>query len=162
MPVLDLTNYEDSEFEALDPGVYGCEVFEAKWAETKGGEDAKLPAGTPMLKVQFVIRQPEDFDNRRLFGQYVVPPKKVDGKKYEHYEKLNGMMVRFFKAIGYTEEEITSGGWEPDLEDFVGREVAVKINRYEYPKGSGEYQNSVVGVKPIGEAQITSSAGSLL
>jgi hypothetical protein len=163
VPVLDLTEHEDSGFEALDPGVYACEIFEASWAETKGGENAALPKGTPLLKVQFVVRQPEEFDNRRVFGQYTIPPKKIGNKPYEHYAKLNGMLVRFFKAIGYSEEEITQGGWEPDLEDMVGKACSVKVSRYQWPPDSDppEFQNKVVGVKPAGEPVGTSS-GSLL
>jgi hypothetical protein len=157
--LLNLTEADESGFDPLPAGAYVCEVFEVSVVETKGGEDAKLPKGTPMLKVQWKVlsnrdRETEIFDdegkkvkleNRRLFGQNVIPPKDIDGKPYEHYEMLNGQILRLFKSLGYDEKQIRNPkGFDPDFDDMVGRQALVTVGR------DMEYgTNPVKGVKPL-------------
>jgi Protein of unknown function (DUF669) len=150
-PLLNLSDADVQGFEALDSGTYPAEVFEVIDKETKGGENAKLPKGTPMMNVQFRLF-PDDsehaYHNRRVFNQFVIPPEKVNGKKYEHRAMMLGQIVRFLVAIGYTEEEVMSDNFETDYEDMKGRPCKVTVGKREYPAGSGEFVNDVKGVKP--------------
>ena len=72
---------------------------------------------------------------------------------------MDGMLARFFIAIGYDEAEVLSGEFDPDYEDMIGRECRVVVGQREWPKDSGEMQNNVKGVKPVGS---DSPAGSLV
>jgi len=153
-PLLDLSNADTTGFEALDSGTYPAEVYEITMKETKGSEDAKLPKGTPMMNVQFRLfpdDEEESYHNRRVFKSYVIAPDKVNGKKYEHKAMMDGQLVRFFTAIGYEEADVMAGNWEPDFDDCKGRPCRVTVGKYEYPKGSGDLQNDVKGVKPPGD-----------
>lgn len=154
--LLNLTDAED--FKPLPPGAYQCEVFNVEMTETKGGDDAKLPKGTPMMKIQYKVLATEDgetevdddgknvkLENRRFFGQYVIPPKEIDGTPYEHYGMMLGQIVRLFKALGWEETEIKDKkGFNPDFDEMVGRTCTVTVGR-DMTYGS----NPVKGVKPI-------------
>lgn len=159
---LNLTDFEEVSFDAFDPGSYGAEVARVEMKETKGGEDAALPKGTPMFNIMFKVTEDPthdgEFVGRTAFGTWIVPPKKIGAKNYEHYKMMNGNLVRLFKSLGYTEEEITSGEFEPDSDDMVGRECTIKVSRYEY---GGEMRNKVTGVKPAGEIAASSETGLL-
>lgn len=147
-------------FDAIPSGKYHAQVFEAEMRATKGREDAALPAGTPMISVQFKILgkfggetgEGAEFYNRRQFAQYIIAPARVDGKPYKNKKMMDGILARFLTAIGYSEEEVTSGNFDPDLEDFVGRECTITVGQYEY---DGEIRNNVKGVKPAGVAEAT-------
>jgi hypothetical protein len=160
-PLLDLSNAKESSFEAIDSGVYPAEVFEVKMTETKGATesnpDAALPKGTPMLNVQFRIvgdagtsteSEESAVYNRRVFKTYIIAPEKVGGKKYEHKEMMDGQLLKFFKDIGYTEEEVKSGNFDPDFDDMKGRSCRVTVGQRTY---NNEVQNEVKGTKPAGE-----------
>ncbi len=156
MGLLDLSGADTSGFEAIPAGTYPAEIHEVAMKETKGGENAKLPAGTPYINVQYRITDPE-YDNRRVFGKYIIAPAKVDGKKYEAKAKMDGMLARFFIALGYEEDEVTSGTFEPDLEDLVGRACKVTVKQRDY---QGEMQNDVTGVRPLSDDEAAAPAGS--
>src|SRR5436305_1691799 len=107
---LDLSNADLKGFAALDAGRYDAEIFEVSWDATKGGDNAKLPKGSPLLKIQFKILNPmidgQVIDqDRRAFTQYAIPPKGYDAKKSA---TMKGMVARFFIAAGYPEEEVAS------------------------------------------------------
>lgn len=156
MGLLDLSGADTKGFEALDAGAYEAEVFNVENKATKGGENAKMPEGTPMLNVQFrilgrkgeTIGEDSEVYNRRVFNSFVIAPEKIGGKKYEHKAMMDGQLVRFFKSIGYDEAEVMSGSFDPDFEDMKGRSCTLTVSKEEYPKGSGEYQNRVKGIKP--------------
>lgn len=170
MPLLDLSKADTSGFDALPSGTYDCEVVEVTMKETKGGENAKLPKGTPMFNVQFKvigkdgeIGESYEHYNRRLFSTYVIAPDKVDGKKYEHKAKMDGMLVKFFTAIGYDEAEVTGGGFDPDLNDLKGRECRVTAKmkpKYNTAPEDKEFDNEVSSVKPAGA--VSGASGGLL
>ena len=160
--LLNLTDGNEKGFDPLPPGAYLCEVFSVEMAETKG--EGKLPK-SPMLKVQWKVLSTRDgetevfdeedgkatkLENRRFFGQNVMPPKEIDGKPYEHYEMMLGQVVRLFLALGYDEKEVKNPkGFDPDFDDMVGRQAIVTVGRdMEY--GS----NPVKGVKPVGDAVV--------
>src|ERR1051325_3030194 len=126
---LNLAGADLKGFDPIDSGTYNATVFNVELKETKGGEDAKLPAGTPMWNVQFRISQ-EPYENRRVFRQFVIAPAVVDGKPYEHKAKMDGILVRFLMAIGYSQDEITSGDFNPSFEDMAGRECRVVVRKY--------------------------------
>lgn len=161
MPVLDLSGADTSGFDALPAGSYHCEVYKVEMQETKGGPNAKLPAGTPRMNVQFRVlgktgeaEQGEESPhyNRRLFNGYTFPPAKAaDGSKYpaDKAAKMKGMIARFFVALGYTEEEVVSNEFAPDFEEMPGRACIVTIKvKQKYNGAEGELDNEVTGVKP--------------
>lgn len=169
MPTLDLTQYEEQNFDALEPGRYFAQIFEIEERETQGGPGAKMPEGTPMIWVHFLItgRVGEDsgpneespYYNRRAFTNMVIPTAEyiaLDPKNAKKAKTMNGRIVSFFKAVGFSEEEVTTAGFEPDLEDLVERQLGIQLNRKERidpetKKGTGEYNNNVVGMKPLEE-----------
>lgn len=166
---LNLADADLKGFVALDPGRYDAEVFEMKWDAVKNTSgQGKLPAGTPMLKVQFKILNPV-IDNqpieqdRRVFSQYVVPPKDYDKKKAA---TMKGMLARFFIALGEPEEKVASTKYDPDFEDFIGRPCVVTLGKEQKQDGNGniiegEFNNPVKGVKAAGTLTGTGSGGLL-
>lgn len=161
---LNLEGADLSGFDPLPSGQYHAQVFEVEMRATKGGEDAKLPKDTPMINVQYKIlgkvgeETGEDapFFNRRVFGTYIIAPATVDGQPYNNKKTMDGILARFLTAIGYSEDEVTSGNFDPDLDDFVGRECTITVSQYEY---DGETRNRVKGVKP---PMVSEEPGGLL
>jgi len=166
MPLLNLTEFEEQNFEALAPGKYFANVYEIEDRETGGGPDAKMPGGTPMIWVHFQIegRVGEDdgpnedspYYNRRAFRNMVIPPADYDRKAAK---AMNGMIVSFFKALDVPEDVITSGEWEPDLQEFVEKRLIIQLNR-KPNKMTGELDNNVTGYRNISEVE-TASTGLL-
>jgi len=166
--LLNLTDAEESGFDALPAGTYLCELFSHEMAETKGREGSALPAGTPMLKMQFKVVSNDDgnteieddgktisLENRRLFGQWVIAPQEINGEPYKHYKMMNGQLVSLFKALGYEEETIRAKkGFDPNFEDDYGKQVLVTVGR-----DTDYNSNPVKKVKPVGEGV---GAGALL
>lgn len=155
---LNLSNADVKGFDAIPANTYDATVYEVSMGETKGGEGSKLPGGTPFLNVQFKIDGGE-YDNRRVFRKFIIPPAKVNGKAYEHKAMMEGMLVKFFLAIGYDEAEVTGEDFEPELEDLVGRECRVTVKYREADEEKGyPASNDVTAVRPRSEA----TAGSAL
>lgn len=145
---LNLAGADKGGFDAIPSDTYDCAIQEVTMTEVKG-EDGNLPKGTPGLNIQFRVVGGE-FDNRRLFNTYWIAP-----KKYEKKAMMDGMLSRFFVALGYDEAEVTGGTFEPDTEDLVGKELRVVVGQREY---NNEMQNVVKNVKPVG----TGSTSSLI
>lgn len=141
-----------SGFDALPSATYPCAVKKIEMQSIKG-DSGTLPKGTPGFSVQFRVVGGE-YDNRVLFNNYWIAPAKIDGKAYEHKKMMDGMIAKFFIAIGYDEKEVTGGDFDPDFDDIVGRECLVTVGQREY---NGEVQNIVKGVRPVGTGG--SSAG---
>jgi hypothetical protein len=163
MPLkVNLKNAKEQNFEPLPAGTYDATVFEVKEKKTKGGDNAKLPADTPMIATQFKINDESgEYENRRVFDQMVIPPEKIDGQPYEHYQTMMDSVFTYFAAIGFSPDEIR--GWKelPDYEELAGRECRVVLGLREYPKGSGDFQNVVKRVKPAQTAGASSGLASL-
>ena len=163
---LNLADADIKGFEALDAGRYDAEIFEMKWDATKGGENSKMPKGTPLLKIQFKILNPRIDDqvieqDRRAFTQYVVPPKGYDSKKAS---TMNGMIARFFIASGDAEEAVRNKSFDPDFEDYKGRPVVITLSKeqkYGTNPEDGEWENRVKAVKAAGSGT-GSGSGNLL
>jgi hypothetical protein len=161
--LLNLTGVKESAFDPLTPGGYICEVHEVTMVETAGGENAKLPKGTPMIKIQWrvisdrygetqvtdVEDKPVDLEkaNRRFFSQSIIPPDEVDGQPYQHKDMMLGNIVRLFKSLGYPEEVIgDKKGFNPDFEEMVGKQCLLTVG------ADMEYgTNPVKGFKPVPE-----------
>lgn len=148
---LNLSDADMKGFDPLEPRQYDAEVFEITMDSVKN--EGKVPIGTPLMKVQYRITDPE-FENRRVFNQYVIPPKGHDKAKKA---KMEGMIARFFIALGDSEETVLSKGFEPDLEDYKGRPCVVTVGKEqkrdrENNVVEGEWNNPVKAVKPAGTA----------
>ncbi|HEY1248763.1 MAG TPA: DUF669 domain-containing protein [Nitrososphaera sp.] len=149
---LDLSDADLSGFEAVDAGRYNAEIVEITMDAVKNTSGTgKMPAGTPIIKTQYRLTD-EGVTNRRVWSQYVVPPADYDKSKAE---KMKGMIVRFFMALGVPEEQIRNGSFDPDYEDFKGVPCVVVVGKEPKRDASGnvvegEYNNPVKGVKPAG------------
>lgn len=160
---LDLSTADTRGFIALDAGPYDAEIFEMSMDAVKNADgQGKTPAGTPMIKVQYKIKNPRidgvviDQD-RRTFQSFVIPPKGYDKKKAD---TMTGMIARFFIALGYPEETVKSKTFQPDFEDCIGKPCTVTLSRkikYGTKPEDNEWENRVTGVKKAGVAQAASS-----
>ncbi len=158
---LDLSGATVKGFEALDSGTYDCELFSYTWDATKGGEGKKMPEGTPMLKLQFKVIEPE-YENRRLFDQFVIPPDDYDKEKRG---TMLGMLVRFLQAMGVPEEETSGKKFKLNdtLDNLVGEPVRITVGQEPIPYGAraGEMSNPVKGYKSMEDSAVGAS-GKLL
>jgi hypothetical protein len=163
---LNLTGADMSagDFDPIPSGTYPATVTRFEENFTKGGEDAKLPAGTAMFNVGFCInegttdKEGNNVGGRWVWRNYIVAPAKVDGKPYEHKKRMDGQLARFFTAVGYTDEQVTSGDFAVDADDIVGRECAVVVQKY-HNSYKDEMDNKVNGVKPIGSIETAGTIG---
>lgn len=152
---LNLAGADLSGFDAIASGWYHCAVVELKMKETKGSEGSALPKGTPMINAQFKVVQEEDSEgkkvkNRRLFRQLIIAPDKVGGKKYEHKEVMDRILGQFFKALGYSDDEIKSGDFNPDFEEIKDKELLVNVGqKQKYGAPKGVMDNEVKGFRPL-------------
>jgi hypothetical protein len=159
---LNLQDADLKGFDPLEPGRYNAEVYEFTMDSVKNTSGVgKMPAGTPMVKVQFKLTD-EPNENRRVFSQYVIPPKDYDKGKAA---KMKGMLARLFIALGASEEEVLSKDFDPDFEDYKDVPCVVVLGKE--PKKTrdgqiieGEYNNPVKGVKPAGS--VATASGGLL
>lgn len=163
---LNLQDADMQGFEAVDPGRYNVEVFEVTMDAVKNTSgEGKMPAGTPMIKFQFRATEdnPDGLENRRFFGTFVIPPKDYPKEKAT---KMKGMLARALIALGEPEEQVLGKGYEPDLEDLLGRKCVIQVGKEPKRDGNtreiiqGEYNNPVKGIKPAGS--ITGSSDSEL
>lgn len=162
--LLNLSDADLKGFEPLEPGRYKAVIHEITIDHTKN--DGATPKGTPMIKVQFRINDDSvtpPIKNRAVWTQYVVPPKGHDVGKAQ---KMKGMIARFFIALGDTEEQVRSKDFDPDFEDYKGRECVVTLGKEQKKDREGnvidgEFNNPVKGVKPAG-SDTGSAGGGLL
>jgi len=160
---LNLADADLSGFDPIEPGRYNAEVFDISWDAVKNTDGTgKMPAGTPMLKIQFKITD-EGLVNRRVFVTYVNPPKDYDQAKAQ---KMRGMIARFFIALGISEETVRGKGFDPDFEELKGTPCVVVVGKEaKRTRGGeiieGEYNNPVKGVKPAGSI-VSQASGALL
>lgn len=151
-------------FEAIPAAKYNAEIFKCNMDAVKNTDGTgAMPAGTPMIKVQFKITD-EPYVNRRVFSTYVIPPNDYDQKKAA---TMKGILANFFIAMGEKEETIRSPEFNPDLESYVGLPCVVVVGRKQKKDRDGnvvegEYDNPVNGVKPAGSLTAATEAGGLL
>ena len=148
----DLSN---TGFEAIPSATYHCSVVKIDLKETSGS--GSLPKGTPMINVQFKVEGGE-FNNRRLFRQLIIAPAKIAGKPYEHKAVMDRILGQFFECLGFSKDEITTEGFDPDPEDLYGRELLVvvgqkaKYNPNNDPALEGVMDNEVKGFRSLTSA----------
>lgn len=151
--VLDLSGADTSGFDPVPAGRYNVHVHKTEMDQTKN--EGKLPAGTPLVKVQLKIQDGE-CEGRLIFDQFVLPP-----AGYEKQAIMLGFLVRFLVALGYDESKVKSKGFNlQNLQDLHGKEAVVTVS-YEKAKEGSSYsdRNVVKGYKPAG-SEIGTSAGS--
>jgi hypothetical protein len=159
---LNLQDADLTGFDAIDPGRYNAEIFQMSMDAVKNTSGTgKMPAGTPMIKIQFKITDPP-VDNRRVFLTYVIPPADYDASKAA---KMKGMIVRFFMAMGHSEEEVRNPNFDPQFDEYVGRPCVITVSKEPKRTMQGEiipdeFNNSVKGVRPAGTLE--SSVSSIL
>lgn len=175
---LNLSDADLTGFDPINPGRYNAEIFEITMDAVKNTSgEGKMPAGTPMMKVQFKLinndpitivddkgnEKEMDLDNRRVFTQFVIPPVEYDKAKAA---KMKGMIARFFIATGDDEEVVLNSEFDPDFADYQGRPVVVVLGKE--PRRDrqgntveGEYNNPVKGIKPAGSIVGATSSGLL-
>lgn len=145
--VLDLSGADSSGFDPIPAGEYDAIVYNAEMTETKGGPNAKLPAGSPMVKVEFRITE-DEHKNRVAYTNYVLV-----GSDADRTAKALGGFVRFLVALGEDETKLKSKGFAYDkLSELNGKECVLRLG----PPDPGYDFNSVKGVKAAG----TKLAGS--
>jgi hypothetical protein len=151
-----------TDFEALPSATYHCSVVKLEMKKTKGGPDATLPKGTPMINVQVKVVQEtvEDAEgnevkckNRRFFRTLIIAPAKINGKPYEHKKTMDRILGQFFKCVGFSEEEILSGDFNPDFDEIKGRDILVTVGqkvKYGTDPEDEIMDNEVKGFRPYG------------
>jgi hypothetical protein len=156
MSILDLSGADTSGFEPLPTGAYNCNVYEVEMTEVSGS--GKLPAGTPMVKVQLRVKEGEDHANHPVWTNYPLPE-----KSYENHAKTVGNFVNFLVALGEDKDKIKAKGFDlSKLKALEGKECVVRVIKEEYPKDSGDYVNRVKGVKPAGSLTGSASGPGLM
>lgn len=163
---LNLSDADLSGFDAVDPGRYNAEVFEIKLDAVKNTSGkGKMPAGTPLIKIQYKLVD-EGVDNRRVFQQLVIPPADYDASKAA---KMKGMIARVFIAFGFPEDQVLSKKFNFDdaIQEAIGAKCVVVVGKE--PKKDqqgnvveGEFNNPVKGVKPAGSIVGSSAPSGLL
>ena len=110
MPVLNLSNTPDNNFEPIPAGTYSLEVVEI---EEREGKDS----GKPYLNVQFAVpADADEFANRRIFCAMTMEESKAF------------MLVQFLRALGYTDEELAEVVLDEEFYDNVtGTEVEASV-----------------------------------
>jgi len=158
--VLDLSGADNAGFEAVDAGAYNATIFEISQVETSGS--GKLPAGTPMIKVQFAA-QDEEIANRRFFTNYVIPNEEQQPDSQKRARGL-GMFVNFLVALGEDEKKLKTKGFDLDsLQDLVGRECVIRVGKELYKRDAddeGTWTNPIKSVKPAGSPTGSTGGGS--
>jgi len=153
---LNLSDADTSGFEAVEPQRINAEVFQITQDAVKNTSgQGSLPAGTPMIKVQWRATgdNVDGLENRRFFSSYFpILPKDYDKSKGQ---KMKGMFVNFLTAIGEPEETVRAKGYEPDWDDLKGRPAVITVGKQQKKDANGdpvegEYNNPVTGVKPAG------------
>ena len=144
---LDLSGADTSGLEPVPSGKYPVDVFEAEVGETAGNPGAKLPKGTPMLKVHFRIPDDHEYKNRRFFGNYPIEfPEDYDKDKVA---KMKGNLVNLIISLGYDKAEVEKGKFKLDPDDLVGRSCTAIVGIQPSRDDPDEKVNVLKGVKPI-------------
>ena len=149
------------DFEPIPPSTYECHVHEVTAVEIEHDE-GKLPQGTPGYNIQFRVDGGK-FDNRVLFKRYYLPGPEYDAEKRK---KSLGIFANFLIALGFDKAEVTSGAFQTDPTDWIGRQVKCVVGIRAATKdedGNEVYaaQNEVKSVKPLNAAASGGATGVL-
>lgn len=150
MEPLNLAGADLKGFEPFDAGRYELKVTEMDVVYTKNESgDGKMPAGTPGYNVRFTV-QGGKFDERHVWNNYWLPTAEFEESSEENKQKsqkMKGIFARFLIALGYSEEEVTGGSFQVDINDIIGRTVMGQVGI----KRSEEYgdRNVIKNVKRV-------------
>lgn len=150
---LDLSSYEKVEFDPIPNGRYHCRIDKVEMKYTKGNADGSgLPAGTGFWNVMWRVVSPEEYENRVVFQPVFIIDKSTIKAGYDEgkAKKMKGNMVAFLEGIGYDLDEITSGSFEPNTDDFQDREALLVVGTRQ--SEGYDPQNTVRSVKTLDNA----------
>lgn len=144
--VLDLTGADTSGFEALPSDEYNALTISVELIETKGGEDAKLPAGSPMVKIGFAI-QDEPYVGRQAYTNIVLA-----GTDEAKTKKALGQFVNFVAAVkGEDPDTVKNEGFDlSDLTSLAQRECVIRLGPPDTRRNPDNTWNTVKGIKAAG------------
>jgi hypothetical protein len=162
---LNLSGADTSGYQPAPAGRYLVHVDEVDWREASG--DGKLPMGTPMLSVRFVIDSDlngnTDNEGKTIYSNYILPPDEYASASEENAKnsaRMKGIFVRFIcAATGEDEAKVTSGKYKLDEADLVGRQVVASVG-VRPETDQYDAQNTIKGVRSLSDAQV--EAGGLL
>jgi Protein of unknown function (DUF669) len=149
MVKLNLSDIEDRSFEALPAGKYVVKFTDFDMRETKGGPDAKLPAGTPMINWEMTVLRHTDgtdtYKNRKLWMNSIL------------HERTLFNLKNLLKACGWTDEQLAEEiDFEP--EEIIGNEVVAVVSVRQY---QGDDTNDVKRLAPLSAEQAAQEASLL-
>jgi len=144
------------DFDPIPAAAYEMHVHEVTAVEVEK-DTGKLPQGTPGWNIQFRVDGGKH-DNRVVFKRFYIPGADYDSEKRR---KSLGIFANFLIAMGYSQEEVTSGSFSADPDEWIGKQVKVSVGIRPAQKdedGEVKYpaQNEVKSIK-----KLTSSAGAL-
>ena len=146
MSHLDLSGADNSGFEAMPSDEYNAITLSVELIETKGGPDAKLPAGSPMVKVGFAI-QDEPYIGRQAFTNIVLV-----GADEAKTKKALGQFVNFVAAVtGEDAEQVKVSGFDlSDISSLAQKECVIRLGPPDTKFNPDNTWNTVKGIKPAG------------
>lgn len=156
---LDLTDADETAFDALPSGDYLARVHSHSWARLPGGEGKKLPEGTPRLSVRFTLSQPVGHDaqgmrveGRTVFNNYHIVP---EDSQYAKENKnavamMKGALVNLLMAVGHDKDSVKTKKFDLQaaVENLGDQEVKITLG----PPSPGYTSNTVKAVKPATDA----------
>jgi hypothetical protein len=149
---INLTDVEVRDFEAIPAGKYIVEFTDYEDRETKGGENAKLPAGTPMINWEMTIVRnvngDETHKGRRVWMNTIIHERTLFN--------LKGVLL----ACGWNENDL-QGEIDFEQNQVIGNQVVANVTRREYPPESGNFTNDVRNVKSVATAAKEESSSLL-
>ena len=129
------------DYDIIPAGNYRAVVY--KGEVRTAGEDAKHPK-SQYIAWEFNILT-EGYEKRKQWTNTSLVP------------EARGLLKRFLKGVGYTDEELNTQGFTLDIDEIVGRECMLSVrvtDSEQYGK-----QNKVQRVMPLGE--LSELAGDL-
>jgi hypothetical protein len=160
---LNLTGADTTGFTAAEPATYNGEVVRAEWVEggTKGGENSKMPAGSPLFKLAVKLTD-EEANGAWAWGQYSLPLPAYEKANKDKAAKLKGGFVNMLVGLGEDEETVLSGDYELDEDDLMGRECVVVVGRQENRNSPGDFSNTIKKILPAGSPTSAGQSSGVL
>lgn len=121
------------DYKPVDPGWYLATITETEKKEA--GQKAKNP-GSEYIKVEFTLNEPSDelpSENKKVFANASLLP---------------NALYTLMEICAALDVDTSGDDVEIDYDDWEGKQVAVKLNQYEY---DGDMQN---GVKRIAKPEV--------
>jgi hypothetical protein len=140
----------DASFDAIPSGRYRAVVSGGELRTS--GEKAKHP-GSEYANMEFTILE-GDHESRKLWSNIILSHGDCGCDEKETFDKSLGTLVSFLKATGrVTAEDLSSGDFDFNIDDYIGAEVVLTVSQREY---EGEMRNEIKRYRPVG-ADVSSS-----